>query len=290
MPQNTINIFDTHFHIWDPSAGAYTFLTDQHKKINRYFGVDDIRPSLEKFSVSKTILVQTWHSIDESKTYLNYAQKTDFIRGVVGWVDLTSRDVSDQIKDLKQSVGGSNLVSIRHLVHDEDDPKWLLRSDVLKGLQIVCKENLAFDLLIREREIPSAIILAQKIPELRLIVDHIAKPRIIEKDFDNWHYFLSKLANTRKNIWCKISGITTEASWTSTDDDQFSGYIGAVIKMFGSDRCLYGSDWPVCLLAGRYERGLNILQKEISCLKPFEQKNVFEMNAFRAYNLSRETE
>jgi L-fuconolactonase len=281
----TLPAIDAHQHFWDPATGDYSWMTPDHAKINRVFAPDDLRGHLGPAGVDGTILVQTWSSLDETRRFLALAEVTDFVLGVVGWVDMTSGDFGQRLGELLESENGKWLVGIRHQVHDEPDPDWLLRDDVRNALAEISRRGLAYDLLIRPREMPAAILTARDFPDLRLVVDHIAKPDIAHCAPAGWTEQIAELAEHRSHVWCKLSGMVTEASWNCWRLEDFAPYIAAVLDRFGPDRCMIGSDWPVCTLAASYRETMEIVRHHLSGLSEREQRSVLQNTAIDAYQL-----
>ena len=261
-------------------------MTEAHAPIRKVFGAGEFRSALKSAAVSKSIVVQTWSSFEETERFLILAQETDFLIGVVGWVDLTSQKVGKCLDDLMSRPEGKWLVGVRHQVHDEPDSNWLMRHDVLSGLQQVEQRGLTYDLLVRPRELPASIKVAERFPTLRLVVDHIGKPEIGKDGFDTWFAALQPLAEHRSHVWIKLSGMVTEADWNSWKPDQIRPYIEAVIKIFGPDRCMLGSDWPVCLLATTYQQTINLVRDVISELSNEKQDAILWKSAASAYRLA----
>src|SRR5258708_1298853 len=179
-------VIDAHHHFWDPTKASYPWMTDALAPIRRRFGPEDIEPLLAANGVDQTILVQTRSSIDETREFLATAARHDFIAGVVGWVDLTAPDVAKQLASLRAGPGGAKLIGIRHQVHDEPDPEGLARKDVRRGLAAVGETGLAYDILVRTRELPAALALAKALPDMRFVIDHIAKPPIASGATSEW--------------------------------------------------------------------------------------------------------
>jgi L-fuconolactonase len=210
-------VIDAHQHFWDPARADYPWMEgSEMAPIRRAFGPTDLAPLLAENGVDATILVQCRASLEETEDFLRIASTTPFIAGVVGWVDLTDQAAGETLDRLRGSQGGSKLVGIRHQVHDEPDPEWLLRSDVQRGLAAVFERDLAYDLLVRTRELPAAIAAARAFPNDRFVLDHAAKPPIAEGVSRQWADRLAELAVSR-NVWCKISGLATEAIWNDWD-------------------------------------------------------------------------
>ena len=276
---------DAHHHFWDPGRRSYPWMEGSAlAPVRRPFGPDDLRGDLRAAGVTGTVLVQTVSQVEETREFLEVAVATDYIRGVVGWVDLTSPGVGDDLDALREADGGEWLIGIRHQAHDEPDPNWLCRDDVRRGLAAVQTRGLSFDLLIRARELPAATKLAQAIPELRFVLDHIAKPRIADGQDDLWFERLPGLA-ALPNVSAKLSGMITEANWSSWTSADLQPFVSCVVEWFSFERLMFGSDWPVCLLAGSYESTIGGLVDALGPLSPAEEARVFGETATRVYGL-----
>lgn len=260
-------------------------MTEDYGPIRRIFTPDDLRPALKAAGVDRTVLVQTWHSLDETRAFLATAQATDFVAGVVGWVDLTDPRVGGILATLKARPDGQYLVGIRHLVHNEPDPDWLLREDVQRGLRAVAEADLVYDLLLKEPQIPAALRTVERHPDLRFVVDHIAKPQIRDGALEPWTGLMRGFAAHRDHVWCKLSGMVTEADWRHWKSRDLSPYVDEVLSIFGPSRCLFGSDWPVCLVAADYVSVKNALEDCLSGLAAHERSRVFGASAIEAYRL-----
>ncbi|GAA2576292.1 amidohydrolase family protein [Dactylosporangium fulvum] len=276
---------DAHQHFWDPARYTYPWMAGHAMDpVRREFGPDDLLPSLRAARIDATILVQTLSSLTETREFLRLAADTDAVRGVVGWVDLTSPSVGDDLDELLDGPSGRWLVGVRHQVHDEPDPDWLRRDDVRRGLAAVQRRGLTYDLLIRAREIPAATDAVRRFPELRYVLDHIAKPRIAESRDDPWTQGMPALA-AEPNVSVKLSGMVTEADWASWTPDDLRPFVGRVVEWFTPQRLLFGSDWPVCLLAGSYEDVLAGLTAALPAMSPSELELVFGGNAEHTYGI-----
>src|SRR5262245_41752392 len=278
-------VIDGHQHFWDPADGSCGWMTEDYAPIRRVFSPDDLRPALREAGVDKTVLVQTWHSLNETKDFLATAGKVDFVAGVVGWVDLTDPEIGRAIAELKARPDGRYLVGIRHLVHNEPDPDWLLRADVQRGLEAVGEAGLAYDLLLKEPQIPAALRTVERHPGLRFIVDHIAKPRIRERTIEPWARLMRGFEEHRDHVWCKLSGMVTEADWAAWRPEDLLPYAREVLAIFGASRCIFGSDWPVCLVAADYTSVKAALEFCLTGLAPGERAMVFGGAATEAYSL-----
>ena len=254
---------------------------DELAPIRRRFDASDLKPLLDANRIDRTVLVQTVSSLEETREFLQAAAEHEFTAGVVGWVDLTDRSVAKAIAGLKRSEGGSFLVAIRHQVHDEADPRWLLRDDVQRGIAEVGESGLVYDILVRTRELPAAVETVVRQAEVRFVVDHAAKPRITAGGWDAaWEAALAPMADL-PNVTCKISGLFTEADWRSWTPEQVEPYVRRVIDWFGADRCMFGSDWPVSLLAAPYQQVVTTTRHLVG-----DDDQIMGATAARVYGLS----
>jgi len=254
--------------------------------IRRPFGVADLDAAAGPEGFEATIAVQAVSSLEETEELLDVAATSGRVAGVVGWVDLADPEVAATLAALRDRPGGRALVGVRHQVHDEPDPDWLLRDRVLDGLAAVAAAGLVYDLLVRERELPAARVVAERLPELTLVVDHLAKPRIREGAMEPWAGDLAALAR-HPNVACKVSGLVTEADWTAWTPAQLVPYVAHAAEVFGPERLLFGSDWPVCLLAAGYGEVVAAATEALdrAGLGPAEREAVFGANAHRLYHL-----
>jgi L-fuconolactonase len=276
---------DSHHHFWDPGRAEYPFLTAELAAIRRPYGPDDLRHELEAEGIDGTVLVQTRSSIEETRELLLAAERESFVAGVVGWVDLTVASVADDIDALRGEPGGDRLVGIRHQVHDEPDPDWLRRPDVRRGLLAVQEAGLAYDLLVRARELPAAADTVRALPSLRFVLDHLAKPPIADGDLSAWAPGILALADL-PNVSAKISGLVTEADWRSWSLDDLRGPVEIAVDAFGADRLMIGSDWPVCLLAGAYPEVLGAMRALLDELPVHDLDRILGGTAIDAYRLA----
>jgi len=273
-------IVDAHHHFWDPKRREYPWMGDGLNSIRRRFEPADLRPLLSENSIDATVLVQTISSLDETREFLRTAATTEFIAGVVGWVDLTDSSVAEVIATLQRGPGGDRLIGIRHQVHDEADADWLLRDDVQRGIAAVGAAGLVYDLLVRTRELPAALQTARRHPQVPFVLDHAAKPRIAGGPWDGaWETALKPLAD-EPNVACKISGLVTEAEWKTWTPEQLRPYMQRVLDWFGPSRCMFGSDWPVCLLAASYGEVVAATRSIVG-----DDDEVFGVTATRVYGL-----
>ena len=253
-------------------------MTYELDAIRDKFGPEDLQPLMEAASISRTVLVQTVSSVRETAEFLTLASKNDFIAGVVGWVDLTDHNAARIIGQLQTGPAGNRLVGIRHQVEDEADPDWLLQPEVQRGIAAVGHAGLAYDLLVRIRQLPAATETARRNRDVQFVLDHCAKPHIGTPD-RMWKDDMARLAE-QPNVACKISGLVTEADWTSWSSEQITPYIELVIEWFGRERCMFGSDWPVCLLAASYGQVVEVVRLVVG-----DDEDVFGRTAERVYGL-----
>ncbi|MFL6192093.1 MAG: amidohydrolase family protein [Actinomycetes bacterium] len=277
---------DAHHHLWDPGRRAYPWMDESVAAIRRPFGVADLDAAAGPEGFEATIAVQAVSSVEETEELLDAAAAPGRMAGVVGWVDLADPEVAATLAALRARPGGRSLVGVRHQVHDEPDPDWLLRDQVLEGLAAVAGAGLVYDLLVRERELPAARVVAERLPELTLVVDHLAKPRIREGAMEPWTGGLAALAR-HPNVACKVSGLVTEADWTAWTPAQLVPYVAHAAEVFGPERLLFGSDWPVCLLAAGYAEVVAAATEALgrAGLGPAEREAVLGANARRLYRL-----
>ena len=286
---HAVSRIDAHHHFWDPARSSYPWMAgDAMDPVRRAFTPDDLRGVLAEEHIEGTVLVQTLSSTRETREFLDLAATTDFVHGVVGWVDLTSASVGDDLDALLDGPAGRWLVGLRHQVHDEPDPDWLTRADVHRGLAAVEKRGLSYDLLVRARELPAAVDTVRTFPGLRFVLDHIAKPRIVDGRDDLWSQRMPSLA-AQPNVAVKLSGMVTEADWATWSPADLRPFVGQVVEWFGPERLMFGSDWPVCLLAGSYHTVLGGLIDALPDLSPAELGQILGTNALRVYQLGERT-
>jgi L-fuconolactonase len=277
-----VRIVDAHHHLWDPARRTYDWMAGLDP-IKRPYTEADLRAVTP---ATATILVQTVPSVAETEEFLGVAASSSLVAGVVGWVDLTAPDIADQLAGLRDGLGGDALVGIRHQAQDEPDPRWLLRPDVVRGITAVAAAGLTYDILVQPAQHKAAVALADAVPGVRLVLDHCGKPAIAAGDYEPWAAFVSELA-ARPNVFCKLSGLVTEADWTQWTVDDLRPYANHVLTSFGPDRVMFGSDWPVCELAATYDQVHEAAQVLTAGLSTSDQEEVFAGTATRAYPISR---
>ena len=273
---------DAHHHLWDPSVRAQTWM-DPSWPINRAFDTGDLRAATEGTLVGATIVVQTEPSIDETAEMLEVAATDPLIFGVVGWLDLYD-DVNRQLDDLAAAHADEVLVGARHQAESEPDPRWLSADPVVESVQALGRRGLAYDLLVKPHQLASAIDLAQATQDTtRLVLDHCAKPPI-GSDLTDWTPSIRTLASF-DHVACKLSGLVTEADWTTWTPEDLTPVADVVLECFGPDRTMFGSDWPVCLLAATYREVADAAAAITIELSSSERSQVFAGTARKWYGL-----
>ena len=275
-------IVDAHHHLWDLSVRDQDWITDPPMgAIRRSFLEPDFIAAAPE--VSESVLVQTVCVPEETPEFLAVAASSDVVSAVVGWTDLTSPAVGDELASLVDGPDGSWLRGIRHQVQGEPDPEWLCRKDVWHGLAAVGAAGLVYELLTLPHQLPAARRTVAALPQVSFVVDHCSKPAV-GGDVGEWAELMRSLA-AHENVTCKLSGLVTEADWKSWDVAALRPYFEVVLDAFGPSRLMFGSDWPVCLLAASYEEWLGAAQELVSELSPDEQAAIFSGTAGRVYSL-----
>ncbi|MEA5363985.1 amidohydrolase family protein [Amycolatopsis sp., V23-08] len=276
-------MIDAHHHLWDPSRREYPWMAGAAMDpIRRPYTVDDLRAVTKAAGVHATVLVQTVSEQEETEEFLATAKAEPVIAGVVGWVDLRAPDVADRLAALRER---GPLVGIRHQVEEERDDDWLLRPEIVAGLSAVADAGLVYDLLVRPAQLAAAGEVALRLPGLRLVLDHAAKPPIAAGEWEPWASAVAALAE-RENVVCKLSGLVTAADWSGWEVGHLRRYVDHVLDAFGPARLLFGSDWPVCELAAAYEVVLDAAVSLTGSLSDPERLAFFEHNARSVYGLS----
>jgi L-fuconolactonase len=272
---------DAHQHFWRYAPEAYPWIDEQKGVLKRDFLPGDLLPLLRAEGLSACVAVQAANSLEETRFLLDLADRHPFVAGVVGWVDLAAADVERQLEDF---AGRARLRGIRHIAQDEPDDRWLARPEVVRGVASLRRFGLTYDLLVFARQLPAAIELARALPDQPFVLDHIAKPQIAAARLDPWRADLRRLA-ALPNVCCKLSGMVTEARWDAWKPDDFRPYVDVVLEAFGPGRLMYGSDWPVCLLAGGYSDVMGLARRAVASLSRDEQAAVLGRNAGRFYGI-----
>lgn len=272
---------DSHQHFWKYKPEEFGWINENMKSIRRDFLPENLYPELLYAGFSGSIAVQARQSVEETYWLLELANKFDFIKGVVGWVDLCANSIHAQLEQLSDK---HKLVGVRHVLQDEPDDSFMLRKEFLNGIKSLDEFGLCYDLLIFPGHLDAAIELVKMFPRQKFILDHIGKPSIKEGLIEPWKKGITKLAEN-PNVFCKLSGMVTEASWTGWKPSDFEPYMNTIMEAFSSERLMIGSDWPVCTLAGKYEAVINIVEEFCSKLSLDEKTNILGNNAARVYGI-----
>ncbi len=272
---------DTHQHFWKFDPIRDNWITEEMQVIRRDFTPLDIQFVLERNGFGGTVAVQADQSKEETAYLVQLAADYPFIKGVVGWIDLQAADIRQQLEAYRTT---TVIKGFRHVVEAEADPDFLIRPAVLNGLKALADYDYTYDLLIRPRHYAATLDCVRQNPDLQFVLDHIAKPPIKSKAFDEWAVFIDALA-AFPNVVCKVSGLATEADWEGWKLDDFKQYLGHIFARFGKERIMYGSDWPVCLLAASYEESIAIVEDKLGQFTAAEKNAFWAENAIRVYNL-----
>jgi L-fuconolactonase len=272
---------DAHQHFWIYSPSAYDWIDDSMAALRRDFLPEDLQPELESNDVQGSVAVQARQTVEETRWLLELAERSPWILGVVGWVDLRSPEVRSQLKVLAQN---PKLVGIRHIVQSEPDSRFLLQPDFLRGVSLLQEFDLAYDILIYTKHLPVAAEFVKRFPRQRFVLDHLAKPPIKSGNVDSWAQGIKRLAES-PNVFCKLSGLVTEADWRHWEPEHIIPLLDVAFESFGPDRLMIGSDWPVCLVAASYARAIEVVKNYLLGQKRECQNTVLGGNAQRFWRL-----
>jgi L-fuconolactonase len=273
---------DAHHHLWKYNAGEYAWIDDSMRVLQRDFLPADLEDILQSAGVAGAIAVQARQSLEETNWLLSLAAESSVIRGILGWAPIASREFEAQLASL---LTHTRLKGLRHLIQAEPDDNYILRDDFNRGISAMLPSGLVFDILILEKHLPQAIAFVDRHPNQVFVLDHIAKPAISRKEMEPWRSNILKLAE-RSNVYCKVSGMATEANWNSWSEADLRPFWDTVLAAFGPQRLLFGSDWPVCLVASSYIRWFTIVDRWASELSADEQECVLGATASEVYRLS----
>ncbi|MDA9139700.1 amidohydrolase family protein [Flavobacteriaceae bacterium] len=273
-------IIDAHQHLWKYDPVRDHWIEDSMEVLRKDFLPKDLKPILDANGVAGCIAVQADQSEEETEFLLKCAQENPFLKGVVGWVDLRAGNVEERLANYSHN---EYFKGVRHIVQAEKDD-FLLNKDFQNGVGKLSQYGLSYDLLIYPRQFPATLEMVEKFPNQIFVLDHIAKPSVSQKLDAEWVKNILLLSK-HENVFCKISGMVTETKnfeWVKSD---FTPYLASVVSAFGTDRLLYGSDWPVCLLAADYKEVLGIIVDYFQNFSTLEKSKIFALNAIKAYNL-----
>ena len=270
---------DAHQHFWRYSAEEYDWIDDSMASLRRDFLPLDLKPELDAAGFDACIAVQARQTLGETRWLLALADENPFIAGVIGWVDLRAESVREQLAELSEN---PRLLGVRHVVQAEPDDRFLLRPDFLRGIAALQEFDLTYDILIYPRHLPVAVEFVSRFPQQHFVLDHLAKPFIKAQTIEPWASNIRELARF-PNVFCKVSGMVTEADWTSWKPEHFQPYLETALQAFAPDRLMIGSDWPVCRVAGSYGKVMSLVIEFLDQHAPDAREKLLGGNAQRAY-------
>ena len=276
-----MNKIDAHQHFWRYSPTAYGWIDERMRALRRDFMPEDLEPLLRGKGYVRCVAVQASQTLEETRFLLDLAARHDFIGAVVGWVDLRSSEVEAQLQEF---IAHPKFKGVRHVVQDEPDDRFLLHPDVMNGISALESFGLTYDLLVYPRQLPAATELVRRFPRQRFVLDHLGKPEIVKGTRSPWRELVSELSRS-PNVYCKVSGLVTEAEWSAWRPEDLRPYLDVVFDAFRPERLLIGSDWPVCTLAGDYGRVLSVVEDYVAGRAPAERDAVLGGTAARFYGI-----
>jgi L-fuconolactonase len=272
---------DSHQHFWHYHPVRDAWITKEMAAIKKDFLPADLLPVLRQNGFDGCVAVQADQSEEETDFLMSLAEKNEFIKAVVGWVDLRAENLEEKLLHYSSQ---NKVKGFRHVLQGEAQRDFMLREDFLSGLSLLHKYNFTYDILIHQDQMPFVPQLVQRFPTQRFVLDHLGKPPIKKGEIAQWKRDAQALA-AHKNVWCKVSGMVTEADWLNWKKDDFTPYLDVVTDAFGMDRLMFGSDWPVCLVAASYKEMLSIVSDYFSRFSIPEQEQFFGGNAIQFYQL-----
>ncbi|HEY0054277.1 MAG TPA: amidohydrolase family protein [Pedobacter sp.] len=273
---------DSHNHFWNFDTVRHSWIDDSMSVIQRDFTPAEFSEVLRENGIDGTVVVQVDQTPEENTFMIQLAEENDIIKGIVGWVDLRAEDLDQK---LEQLAGFNKLKGFRHIAQGEHND-FLAQDDIIKGVQKLKNNNFTYDILVKPPQLDAANKLVSACPDQKFVLDHIAKPYIKTGEIEQWRKDMRKLASF-ENVWCKVSGMVTEANWSSWKVDDFFPYLDVVYETFGSKRVMYGSDWPVCLVAAEYKQVLEIVETYVKKFSAMEQTSFWGLNAIDFYQLNK---
>ena len=272
---------DSHQHFWNYDPVREGWIDDEMQAIRKDFLPGDLKPLLDEHNIDGCIAVQSDQSEVHNEFLLKLADKNPFIKGIVGWVDLQANNVDDRLAFYSQH---KSIKGFRHVLQGEQDRALMLKPSFLNGIGVLSKYNYTYDILIFPDQLQYIPEFVSKFPDQKFVIDHLAKPYIKAKKIEDWKADIIKVAQY-KNVSCKVSGMLTEADYNSWKKEDFTPYLDVVVEAFGPDRLMYGSDWPVCLVAASYNETINLVEDYFKSFTTSEQQAIFGLNAENFYNL-----
>ncbi len=274
-------IIDSHQHFWNYEPKKHEWIDDSMSVIRRDFLPSDLKKVYKENNINGCVAVQADQTTVETDFLIQLSKENDFIKGIVGWVDLRS-DVVES--DLDKYSEFNSVKGFRHVVQGEPDHNFLLRKNFLRGISLLEKKHFTYDILIFPHQLGATLEFVKQFPNQKFVIDHIAKPYIKDGFYDGWAALIQEVAK-QENVYCKVSGMITEADFNTWTSEQIHPYLNVVLEAFGADRIMFGSDWPVCLVAGNYGQVKQLITDFIADLSLAEQANIMGLNAMKFYNL-----
>jgi L-fucono-1,5-lactonase len=276
-----MKIIDSHQHFWKYNTQDFDWITDEMPVIKKDFLPDALYPTLQKNDVEGCVAIQVNQTEKENNFFLNLAEEFDFIKAVVGWVDLMSDDIEEKLAYWHQH---KKIKGFRYILQGEKDRALMLQPSFKNGISCLTRYNFTYDVLIYPDQLVYALALAARFPNQKFVIDHLAKPYIRFGDIEQWKEDISQF-KIFENVYCKISGMVTEANRNDHSLQTFQPYLDVVTATFGTKRLMFGSDWPVCLVAASYNKVLQIVKDYYFSFSADEQNDIFSNNAIAFYNL-----
>jgi len=272
---------DAHHHLWRYSAEEYGWIDDGMSALKRDFLTEDLTQVMKTAGVDGAVAVQARPTVEETRWLLELAERCAAIRGVVGWAPIASSGFGVELEGIADR---TKLKGLRHIIQAEEDENYILRADFNEGIRALTNHRLVYDILIYERHLPQTIQFVDRHTDQAFVLDHVAKPRIREGIVEPWLSNIKELAK-RPNVWCKVSGMVTEADWNHWTLDTLRPYVDAVVEAFGPERLMAGSDWPVCLVACGYSQWFRVLREYFASFSETERAGIFGRTATGVYGL-----
>jgi L-fuconolactonase len=272
---------DSHQHFWNYDPVKNAWITEDMGVLKRDFAPSDLYPLIHEVGINATIAVQADQSEAENYFLLHLSEKWPAIVGIVGWVDFCADNIVERLAYFKQF---PRIRGFRHVVQDEPDKNFLLRNDFMRGIASLGEFGLTYDLLVYVKQLPAAVDFVQRFPDQPFVIDHLAKPALKANEITGWARYMQSLASNQ-NVYCKVSGLITEADWSNWRPSDFTPYLDVVFDSFGVNRVMFGSDWPVCLLAGTYHDVVGIVAEYLETRPSADKEKVFGGNAARFYGV-----
>jgi L-fuconolactonase len=274
-------IIDSHQHFWHYEPVKHEWIDDDMSVIRKDFTPEDLKEVYDENGIDGCVAVQADQTLEETNFLLELAAENNFIKGVVGWADLRNDAFEAQLEKFQSQ---EKLKGFRHVVQGEADHNFLLRPKFLRGISILEKHNYVYDILVFPHQLGATLEFVKKFPNQQFVINHIAKPYIKDGYFEGWAMLMKEISR-QENVYCKLSGMVTEADYGSWTAREIQPYMELVLNSFGTDRVMYGSDWPVCLVAGNYTKIKELTTNFISELSTCEQQKIMGDNAAKFYNL-----